>query len=670
MTLLVLFTICIVSAELMAQGERGGVASTLDTIVVTSSRGQESLREVSSHVTVIDEKQLDIIPFDTLSGILRHEGFHIRDYPGQGTAAVDIRGFRTATVGNDGGLGGRVLLLVDGRPAGTGNLYRIMKSNIETVEIIRGPAAVQYGTAAMGGVINVITKKGQGDLSVRAKAGFGSFSFNDQTIGMDFRQGPVDFALGLYRTRNNDIEDGNGQRLYNTLNHGIYTGSLNIGYNFMDDRQRLGMTAGFYDNNYQGTSGSHSYGPITPNDIGGSNVVNKNTSFDFLYTGANERGALSWQTRYYHITDKYESHNSHRRDLRPYSTDTKMDGIQAQMKAAFDTFELTAGLDWLKYATERFSQYDLPTRALKNYKMSNYAAFFIGKLKFLEDSLIFNAGVRYDNFENDATGNTIKEHNVSPSAGIVFIPIDWLKIRANYSKGFRTPTPTEVAQVYQSGATLYLGNPDLSPEKSDTYELGLDFNFDYFSSNITYFYTKYKNEIRSGRRLPPNISTYYNAPGESTYAGFEFGANLYLGSLLGQEFELEPYVKATLYTTREAVDATGKKVAGYYMPHSLAAGINFDYPKYEFSSNLNVSYFARAYEQNFGYNYGAKTVVKAPAYTLVDLSLKKTLFSIGEKSKISMDVAVRNLFDEYYEPILDYAGQGRSFYVGITYSYN
>ncbi|MDR1872715.1 MAG: TonB-dependent receptor [Deltaproteobacteria bacterium] len=643
---------------------------SLNTVVVTSSRTPEKLREVSSHVSVISEEELAVIPYDNLMGILRHEGIHVRDYPGQATASVDIRGFRTATVGDDGGLGGRVLLLVDGRPAGTGNIFRIFKTNVESIEIIRGPAAVQYGTAAMGGVINVITKRGQGDVKGKVKFGFGSYSYNDQMIESDFRKGPVDFSVGLFRTEMDDIKDAHGRQLYNTANEGIYGGSLNLGYNFLDDRQRLGLTVGFYDNDFQGVGGGHSYGPITKADLGGSNVVNKNTSFDLIYTGTTEKENISWQTRYYHLTDKYEWYELAKRDGKAGSiTDTKMDGVQGQIKGVTKNFEVTAGIDYLKYDTDRYSSWDTPGRELKNYKLTTFGGYLLTKLKFLEDSLIFNAGVRYDNFKNNASGNNVSEHNVSPSVGVVYLPLEFLKFRANYSKGFRAPTPTELAQDYDSWGTRYLGNPDLNPEKSDTYEFGVDLDLDYFTANATYFYTKYKNEIRSGRRLPPNISTYYNAD-ESTYSGLELGASFFWGAFLKQDFELETYFKATIYDKRETSLPNGDKHAALYMPNTFSGGVTFTYPSIELTSNFNVAYFAKAWEQNFGNNYPGKTYVKAPAYTIADFSVSKTLFHINDTNKVVMDFAIRNLFDEYYEPILDYAAPGRSFYVGLTYKYN
>ncbi len=130
----------------------------MESMVVTSGRIKEKKEDVTTNITVFTAEDLETLSVSDLSDLMLKEGFMIREYPNS-TISVGVRGFRTETHGND--LASHVLILIDGRRAGTGNLAKISMDNVERIEIIRGPGSVQYGASAMGGVINVITKRGR-----------------------------------------------------------------------------------------------------------------------------------------------------------------------------------------------------------------------------------------------------------------------------------------------------------------------------------------------------------------------------------------------------------------------------------------------------------------------------------------------------------------------------
>ncbi|MDR0355579.1 MAG: TonB-dependent receptor plug domain-containing protein, partial [Deltaproteobacteria bacterium] len=153
-------------------------ATTMDTLVVTSSRSDETLREVTTNMTILTEKDIQSTGATTLEGLLSEHGLKKFGYPGA-SGSIQMRGFNTDEHGND--LGSHVLILLDGLRMGTGNLALFSLVNVERVEIIRGPAASQYGAAAMGGVINVITKKGT-DQPFSAALEVGGGSFHDRQI--------------------------------------------------------------------------------------------------------------------------------------------------------------------------------------------------------------------------------------------------------------------------------------------------------------------------------------------------------------------------------------------------------------------------------------------------------------------------------------------------------
>ena len=101
--------------------------------------------------------------------------------------------------GND--LEGYVLILLNGRRAGTGNAAKIMTKNIERIEILRGPASVQYGSAAMGGVVNVITKQGKDKPTAFVEGVLGSFEHEEGSIGFSGQVNGFDFSGSYLRDK-------------------------------------------------------------------------------------------------------------------------------------------------------------------------------------------------------------------------------------------------------------------------------------------------------------------------------------------------------------------------------------------------------------------------------------------------------------------------------------
>ena len=655
-------------------------AATLDTVVVTASRGEEKLREVTSNITIIDEQTIQRSPGSTLDSILKREGIHIMEYPGQGTASVEMRGIINTIPVETGGLGARNLLLIDGRSAGTGNVAAVTKTNIERIEIIRGPAGIAYGSQASGGVVNVITKRGEGDLSGHARAGFGSWHYQDQETGIDGRAGTFDYSLGLFHSSVGNYTTSGGGKAMGADNKGTYSGSTNLGYNFLDDQHRIGLTSRFFYNQLQGIGNEPSPWQDTE-----QNIKIENESFDLNYTGKSEDGPLAWQLRYFHVSDKYFTYADRAQDNLRYANKMKTDGYQGQLTADFGLVELTGGLDWQKYDVNWDSMYNTPRTNTSD--ISNTGAYFLGKLRLLDDDLIFTGGLRYDTFDNDASsGNKKKVDNWSPTFGAAYLPVEWLKLRTNLSRGFRAPTPTELTINYYPGyGRTVIGNPDLDPEYNTTYELGFDVNYDpSWTLGLTYFHTDYKNRIDGGNPVTiggQNYNTYLNSDRKATAAGLELNASFDFGSHFDWPLRFEPYVKATYYTQRKGYHKPLEAVAGadpnvlFRVPKAIIAyGLNVDYPDWDLFVNLNATYVGKShdllYDYNAGGGYGANVPYETKAYTVVDLTVEKVLAEFADKHKLSAKFAAQNMFDKDYVIYPGYPTPGASVYCGLKYEFN
>ena len=156
---LLMFAQCATGAESQTGEETETVVQ--DTMVVTASRILEKKENISTNVTVYDEKDLALLSLTDLSDLLLKEGFYVKEYPNS-TISVGIRGLATDTHGND--LSSNVLILINGRRSGTGNIAKISMDNVERIEIIRGPGSVQYGASAMGGGDKPNYPKGTGRI--------------------------------------------------------------------------------------------------------------------------------------------------------------------------------------------------------------------------------------------------------------------------------------------------------------------------------------------------------------------------------------------------------------------------------------------------------------------------------------------------------------------------
>ncbi len=214
---------------------------TTEPVLVTADRVKEELRHVAQNVTIIDSKEIERSGGDSVVDLLKRHGVQtFRDdtgnYQNQG---VVMRGGKSSMHGFD--LAGDVLFLVDGRRVGSDNFSVMGLNNVERVEIIRGPGAVQYGAAAIGGVINVITKRGQEKPEAALEAGLGSFGEQVYKGFASGRVGKFDMAGWASYSTINDYTDGNGNKVDNTGMDYMTKFGFNAGYNF-NDKHRLGIS--------------------------------------------------------------------------------------------------------------------------------------------------------------------------------------------------------------------------------------------------------------------------------------------------------------------------------------------------------------------------------------------------------------------------------------------
>ncbi|BBO82572.1 hypothetical protein DSCO28_31380 [Desulfosarcina ovata subsp. sediminis] len=386
--------------------------------------------------------------------------------------------------------------------------------------------------------------------------------------------------------------------------------------------------------------GSPSY--FSDNDKTSKIRTSTNRKVNLNYQGQTNDGFWAWSMRY------YNGENKRNADSANNAPKDEQQGGQAQLTADWSPVRITAGVDWTYY--EKANTYDNP------------AAFLLTKTKLLDDRLVISAAIRYDQFTmEDEDGTSTDDSNWTPSVGAAFKITPELRVRANYAEGFKVPTAEQLFRYNDYGYAVLEGNPDLIPEKSKTYEVGLDFNKGSLHSSVTYFNTKFEDKI-SYVNPTSGYWTYENIPG-ATISGIEGNLGFDIGAFFDWSVELAPYVSLT-YLSEYEDDDTGEDL--YYNPEwRMSYGVRFAMRDLGLVAKLNFAYFS----DQLITDYEGTGQDKLNGYTVADLTIAKTLFTFEKYGDISLKTDIRNLFNEDYQLVQGYPSPGRSFFVSLSYQY-
>lgn len=662
------FFLCVTSWLLINPGqllsqERSDLPSVLDTVVVTASRSEEQVKALSIPVTVIDQEEIEQTDASTLPDLLKNYGVQVSGAgAGTGSGRVLIRGFQSNANPSENG---NVLILLDGRRIGNNNTGFVPVQNLERVEILRGAASVQYGSEATGGVINLISRRGEEKTKIALEEGLGSFDLKKSQAAFSGRllDNRVDFSAGgSYLTKGSaDVGGGRGKYHHTGINERML-GGVNLGYNF-NENHRLGFVTNFSKGTYQRSGAYNPAGAANPFGI----AKRSNYSLDFLYEGALPDSGLSWQTRYFFGQTVYETATNWPRRTGYYEYLGKFQGFNVSGSWNNGLLYLTGGFDLYKI------DYTKTTTSPPAAHSYDYAGFLLAKLSLLDDRLWINGGVRYDKLEvfagalPGANEALLKKDRVTPSFGISYLLTDWLKLRANYSHSYKMPEPiSQMDHSLSTGPTSseYLPNPDLKPESSKGWEVGADVYYGGFTVGGTYFSVDYKDKIESALirpRPPHDVRQYQNLNGITEYRGLEFWLDWRMDETFDWNFELKPYISLTrmfrYYNTEK------KAKTGYTADLNMSYGLVFNKSDIGLMARVDVTYTGRQlpHYTTAQIEYGRDTTV--------DIHLSKRLIDWAEKGRLYLKLDITNLGDLFYENQRNYPEEGRAFYMGLRYEY-
>ena len=486
---------------------------SINDVVVTGTRQAASLSHVPMNVTVVSREQLtenfqsSILPTLTqeVPGLfISSRGVMGYGISGGGSGSLNLRGLSG---------GSRVLVLIDGHPQYAnifdhpiGDAYQTMMA--ERVEVASGPASVLYGSNAMGGVINIVTRKMHEDgVRTSVNVGAGSYGSVQTEVSNQVRQGRFSSTVAAQYSRSDNHRPHMGFEQYG--------GYLNLGYDINTNwTARLSADVTHFNASHPGTVSS----PLLEADQWITRgVVNASLSnhFDRL------DGALMVYSNFgrHKINDGYGPNaNGNQPRANFFRSKDALTGVSFYETAQlFEGNHTTVGADYqhiygYAYNTSRQDGSVVPTnfKAGTGKSYRNEWAAYVDIRQDLLEWLTVDAGLRYD-WQNLSGGELV------PQFGIVARPTSGGVLKLTAAKGFRNPSMME---LYFYGTN---GNVELEAERLWNYELSWQHRIGRFSYKANIFYLKADNLVGTGLKPDGNVGRINTGAFEN--AGYELQAS-------------------------------------------------------------------------------------------------------------------------------------------------
>ena len=510
-----LFIVCCVilpSAVSMRAEEADSLSvnRSLGELVVTGTRDETDVRHLSQTVSVIDRSVIEQSLQPSLLPVLTEQvpGLFVTSRGVMGYGVSDGAAGGISLRGLSGG-NGRLMVIIDGHPQYAGIFGHPISDSYQSlladrVEVLRGPASVLYGSNAMGGVVNIVTRKMHEDgVKTDLHAGYGSYNTLETELTNRIRKGRFSSVVSGSYNRTDGHRDN--------MQFEQYGGYAKLGYD---------LTANW--NTYADVNVTHfnaTYpGPVSAPLLEGDQRITRGVA-SFALENKYERtsGALSvfynWGKHW--INDGYTpSAGESPQDGRFNSFDNMMGMSLYQSTQFFKGNRITFGFDWFRYGGEAWTEYvkgeNAGTRSDLVDKYENEVAGYVDFRQDISRWLTLNAGLRVDHHSRVGT-------EWIPQAGVAFhLPKD-MELKASATKGFRYPILREMYMFPPQ-------NPDLKPESMWNYEIA--FSQRLFGGRLHYglnlFYIDGKNLIMT---LPnPNGGMLNQNSGAIDNAGVELQA--------------------------------------------------------------------------------------------------------------------------------------------------
>jgi iron complex outermembrane receptor protein len=631
---------------------------TLEEVVVTATRDIQEIRKVPANVTVITREEIRQSNSQTAVDLIRDEvGVVVRDYYGNGKqASVDMRGF-----GETGPL--NTLVLVDGRRVNEIDLSgvdwtQIPIDQVERIEIVRGPGSVLYGDNAVGGVINIITKRPEKTFSWNGEGAIGSNSYNKEAASVSGKWGPISAILSANHHSTNGYRENGFLRAKDVGGKFILDLNENISFNlsggfhqddtglpghlYQEDIQKLGRRATLHpDDEAEADDGYGSLGIKAKFwDLGqieaDCSYRNRKVDDSFpSFSFRDKRNLITWG-----VTPRYILEKS-------------LGKFVNKLTLGFDFYRSDSNVDSVSSLGPNRSEVTKGSAAL----------YALDEFSILKD-LILSLGYRqewvsYDIYQKEPfLRDEVKDHQPAWNVGLDYLFSKNSSAFLSMKRSFRFAVSDELVQyVFIPPNFVARVNPSMKPQTGYHFETGVRHGFtDQIEANLTFFWIETKDEIFY------NVETSSNENFPKTRRqGIEIGAKVKPFQWLsawGNYSYIHPILRGEPFS--------GNDIPGVPR-HKGSLGVDIDFGKgFLFNTKANMMgarYFISDWRNKIGGLDGYYTLDAKLSYSWK-----------GLKAFVGMNNITNQKYAEY--GVLDFFGRPgyypspeRNFLGGISYTF-
>nr|WP_244230053.1 TonB-dependent receptor [Pseudomonas khazarica] len=615
----------------------------LEPTVVSATSTKRALKDVPASVAVITAEDLSRRPVRDLKDALRgSEGLQFNGI-GMSRRGISIRGMSSE----------HTLVLIDGKRISPSagaiahsdfDLGWVPVEAIERIEVVRGPMSSLYGSEALGGVVNVITRKA---TDTWLGSGFVEGGVREDGLGGQTHQaggyvsgpllpGVLGLALNAESQRQQETPDFDSRNLSELEGRNGNSGGATLSWT-PDDAQRIDFG---YESGRERRWRNSETGGGASRDYESTDIIERER-WSLVHSGDWLWG--SSQLRAYR--NQLERKNSRSGGVAPSGpqrlTDSVVDGNLSV--PLLDMHRVTLGGEWRKEELE-----DRSVNARGEDEALHRAVFLQDEIAF-SPAWSLTLGSRFDKHEQFGWEN-------SPRVYLLHHLDDHLTLRAGVGKGFKAPSLKQLSPGYSAvgggGRFTIVGNPDLQPETNTSYELGADYQARGWSLSGMLFENDVEDLIQTvcvascgvrGREL----RNYENVD-KARIRGVELGAGVDLSSTLSWKLN---------YTYLDARNRTLGQRLGDRSRH-LANSVLQWQPTSTFEAQLRTEYIGSQL------TYSSNVAYSLPAYSLWHLEMSQKL-----SSNLTLRGGIENIGDERLADQSErfvYAEPGRTYHVGLV----
>ncbi len=637
-----------------------------ETLVVTGTKTERKLLEVPVRTEIVTAAELENTHArDLAEGLKNVPGVLLKPIHGKSGQEIWLQGIDA----------NRVLILIDGRPvtASTGSsvdLTQIAVADVHHIEIVKGAVSALYGSEAMGGVVNIITRRPTKPFAYKLTMDTGSYGsrnvgntpFNDKHMNLVLSRNTeswyAQFMGDIRNKQGSDLDssswdfEGDAGDKYNL--------SAEIGYRFSNEA-KLSVKPSYYREDLNKNFSSFVPGIGNIKKVKGEKATRRNIGVSFDTPILNDGKLSAW-----YMYEDFEDITSQDTVSTPQVDqqrvgESRFNKAEIQLDTMIGEYQLlTLGAvgfkSSLQQTQKRIQQNNsIGVDEMNGEKHRSNAEFYIQDDIFISDIFEVLPGLRYQH-DSDFGGHAAPKLNMMVSPD--WLEQDDLKFRFGIGSGYRVPTLKERHYVFDHSALGYmvLGNPDLVPETSISIQLGGEISRSKtFKADINLFYNDIKNLIATS--LDPDESA---ATGMSIFKYSNIGKAKTQGVDISSGYAFTPALSGDLsYSYLDAINLETNKKLTRRPEHQVKLKLNYKFVNFKTDISLYGNYQSKEY-------IDSENRITSPGYSTFDLKINKDIYN-----GIKVFLGVDNLTDTVRS--VPSSGQdfrpttGRFIYMGVRF---